>query len=83
MENKIRILDINYEEMFKFTDITPVSVKLSEEKFIKLCGEYGIYGFGWRFVDEDLIKYYKKGKWNYIKYNPDGVITYGEVYKND
>jgi len=79
MENE-RILDINYEEMFKFTDTTPVGVVLSENEFENLCHHLGIYGFGWYFVDEDLIKFYKNKKWSYMKYKVNKVITYGEKY---
>ena len=76
--DKTKTLKIIYEELFKFTDEAPIMVILSEEKYEKLCNELGIYGFDWYFVDENYIKYYKNGKWSYIKYKPDSVINYGK-----
>jgi len=76
----MKTLHIVYEELFKYTDNTPVDVILTDEQFEELCKRFGIYSFDWYFVESDFIKYYKDGKWDYITYNPHSVINYNKIH---
>jgi len=75
-----KTLHIVYEELFQYTDNTPIDVILTDEKYKDLCRDLGIYGFDWYFVEYNYIKYYKDGRWSYIRYKPDSVINYGSSH---
>jgi len=76
----MKTLHIIYEELFPYTDNTPVDVILTDEQFKELYKRFGIYSFDWYFVWSNSIKYYKDGKWSYITYKPHSVINYNKIY---
>lgn len=59
-------LKINYSGNLGVTKDAPDYAYISQEKYSEMCSKYGMYSFGWYFVNTKTIKAYTGSDWVYL-----------------
>jgi hypothetical protein len=59
-------LKINYSGNLSVSNDAPDYAYISQDKYSIMIERYGMYGFGWYFVNTNTIKAYDGSDWDYI-----------------